>query len=305
MPKKISIIDKRKWLEDYESGKAESAIASKYKRDTRTVKKALEDARRERDAMFARAELMKEALRSHQDALKEELNRVVKNLESPRDDFAPLSWYEGDNSIYKAFVRVENLSFTAGVVKEAGRPIAASVTVIDLLRQHLKSDKVWKLLVQWEKVHTAHIADRVDLQRKMVCLLEQKTGYKLVDKPDIASPFIYSYTTGPILYKAILGLALGSRIKSEIENDIVADAKAGVVKYQGSILASAPGNEKKCRNKLLVVYKELLKSPELEQVASSYKNQNEWAVKVKQAANEIMLLGFIPGQCRVCKRLGM
>ena len=41
--KHISIIDKRKWLEQYESGKPEFKIAKSTKRDVRTIKKAIED----------------------------------------------------------------------------------------------------------------------------------------------------------------------------------------------------------------------------------------------------------------------
>jgi len=37
MPKKFSIADKRKWLDEYESGKSEVHIAKKNKCDARTV----------------------------------------------------------------------------------------------------------------------------------------------------------------------------------------------------------------------------------------------------------------------------
>jgi hypothetical protein len=86
---------------------------------------------------------------------------------------------------------------------------------------------------------------------------------------------------------------------------MVVDTQAGAVKYHNSILAEALGNEEKCRYNILLAYKELLKSPEFEQIISSYRQLNEWSIKAKLAADEIVLLGYIPGQCHVCKCLGM
>lgn len=304
MAKKISIVEKRMWLEEYERGKSEAAIVSREHRDTRTVNKALDDARRERDARFARAELMKEALRGHQDALREELNRIVNNLGTSPGDFAPLSWHEGDNSIL-AVVSREKSGYGAGLASGVGRPSEAAITVRDLLRQHLKNDKLWKLLLQWERAYASHIADRIALQKKLVSLLEKKTGYRLVDKAGRPGPFLYSYTAGPALYEASLASALGFRDSSDLEEDIVVDAQAGAVKYRGSILAQAPGKEENCRNGILIAYRGLLESAELQRIVDSHEQLDSWAVRARQATDEVALLGYIPGQCRVCKRLGM
>ena len=53
MTKKVSIAEKRKWLEEYESGKPVIGIANQNQCGTRAVQNALEDARRERDARNA------------------------------------------------------------------------------------------------------------------------------------------------------------------------------------------------------------------------------------------------------------
>ncbi len=77
MPKKISIQEKRDWLVEYENGKPIKDIAGDAKRDTRTINGALDDARRDRDARFARAELMKDALYKHQDLLRDGLKTII------------------------------------------------------------------------------------------------------------------------------------------------------------------------------------------------------------------------------------
>ena len=306
MPRKISIIEKGEWLKEYESGKSELDIASSKKRDTRTVKKALDDARRDRDARYARSELMKEALRSHQDALKRELTGLIKGLESHRDDFAPLSWNRGVKSIFTWDGRVEDLGYSPGisVCKHNGNVRAAS-TAVDLLRQHLKDDKIRKTLVQWEKAYIAHIAARVSLQRKVIAMLRKKTGYEVFDRPPETPPYLFSYTAGSILYKDIIGLALDLRTRSDLEKGTVIDSRDGTVIYHNSILAKAPGNERSCRDRILEAYRELIKSNEYKQVESSYKELDKLATKAKTVVEDIVLLGYIPGQCRICRRLGM
>jgi hypothetical protein len=48
MPKKFSVTDKNKWLEEYENGKPEASIASGSSCDLRTVRRGIEEARRQR-----------------------------------------------------------------------------------------------------------------------------------------------------------------------------------------------------------------------------------------------------------------
>ena len=306
MPKKISIIDKREWLEEYESGKSEFEIAKIMKRDTRTVKKALEDARRDRDARYAHSELMKEALRNHQDALNKELTGLIKSLESHRDDFAPLSWNQGAKSVFTWAGRVEDLGYVPGVsAGRRGSTLRMASTAVDLLRQHFKNDKISSMLFQWEKAYITHIAARVSLQNKVISVLEQKTGYEVFDRPPEPPPYLVSYTAGSILYQDIIGLALGLHAKSDLEKGIVADIQDGTVKYQYSILAKAPGNEISCRDHIVEAYRELIKSEEYGLVKSSFQELDKMAIKARQAVEDIVLLGYIPGQCRVCRRLGM
>lgn len=305
MPKKISIQQKRDWLDSYENGKSIDAIRETSKRGMRTIKKALDDARIDRDARFARAELIKATLYKHQARLEEGLNRIVKSLDMPRIDFAPLSWNEGENSIFTWTANVRELTGVSGISLKKGRPLSSAITVDDMLRQHFRNDKTWKLLVQWEKSYLTHMTDRLALQQKLIALLKQKTGYSIIDRKQASPPFLYSYTSGPILYEAVLESALTTGQKYALEHDIVANTQSGAVKYRNSILAEAPGNEEKCCDDILDVYRALLNSSGLTQVRSSYGGLLEDATKAKRAVDEITFLEYIPGQCSVCKRLGM
>ena len=305
MPKKISIQQKRDWLVEYENGKSTKDIVKDAKRDTRTINKALDDARRDRDARFARAELMKDALYKHQDLLRDGIHRIIRNLELPTNDYAPLSWHEGEKSIFKITWNLKELTGVHGISSKKGRPWASSVLTDDLLRQHFHSDKTWKLLVQWEKAYLEHINDRLTLQEKLVSLVEQKTGYHLVDREKDESSYVYSYTTGPILYEAAIESTLQMGSKHNLEADVKVDPNSGEVRYRHSSLAKAPGDEGRCRKNILTAYNELLQSTAMEHVVTSYTSLLEVSTKARQTIEEINLLGYIPGSCNVCRRLGM
>ena len=303
---KFSIAYKRTMLTEFEAGKPAIAFVTQHSCDIRTIQKALDDARRERDAMHARSELMKEALFNHQKRIEDEMKRIVTILEVPEVRFAPLSWYEGDNSIFTTIGQAEDKGSTLGLTKSPGRPSSASTTATDLLRQHLKSDPLWKLLVQNDKAHAGHVSRRIDLQRRVVYLLEKKTGYKMSLKSLSNLPFLYSYTAGPAVYESCLRVTLEGKEKEEFENELIADTRAGAVKFRNTILVEDPGNEENCRLNILNAYHELLESPQLlDEVKKSHENLSECYAKVKQAYEEIILLGYIPGSCSSCRRLGM
>ena len=305
MHKKFSIEDKRNLLKEYETGKPANAFVNEYKCDIRTVHKALDDARRERDAALARSELMKEALRNHQKRLEDEMKSIITSLEVPELPYTLLSWYEGDNSIFIVVGKTGDKISTLGLTKKPGRPSSSNTTATDLLRQHLKSDPLWKLLVQNDKAHAEHISHRITLQRNVVYLLEKETGYKMSSRPNSNIPFLYSYTSGPAVYESCLRVVLDNQEKGQFENELIVDTQTGAVKYRNSILLEDPGNEEICRLNILKAYHELLESPQLIEVKQSHEILTDCCIKVKQVAEEIYLLGYIPGSCSSCRKLGM
>ena len=131
---------------------------------------------------------------------------ILREIENSPDDFAPLSWHRGYNFVLsKKEARQEDKN--SRFAKRGRRSAQEAVTVLDLLRQHLRSDKskLWMWLAQWEKAHDAYLADRKSLQRKTVAILENRTGYKVVDNKEQATPpFLYSHVAGPWLYGSAL-----------------------------------------------------------------------------------------------------
>jgi hypothetical protein len=305
MPKKFSITDKNKWLEDYESGRSEFSIASDSRCDLRTVRRGIEEARRGRDAQAARIDLLKRAVLKHQESLMNKLEEFLSTLTMPPHDWAVLSWVENGQFILSE----SDLDMDDVVEDEMSDGLKKSDVqadmVEDMLRQHLRGDKLWKILARREKAYSLHRLARIALQYKVVGLLEEKTGYKLEARGDVPPPFLYAYTTGDLLYRMTLADAFGDSKNDTWQDEIVADTSAGCVKYRNMILAEVPGKADKCRKNLLDAFRKMQLLAEVTRVVDTYKELEESTFKAKQAVEEIRLLGLVPGVCKTCRRLGM
>jgi hypothetical protein len=298
MPKKFLDTDKRKWFELYEAGKTEIQIAKEYARcDLRTVRRGIEEARRKQDVVFARRELVKDALRKHQESLLQELDNILNELSLPTEDYVVLPWSHGGDSI---LIESETPASTLATAQRS-----EDRTVRGLLREHLRNDRLWKALALWEKARAAHLNSRIILQRKTVVAIQGKTGYKLVDRNDIPRPFLYSYTTGDLFFRATLYQAFGSHKDIDLEREITVNTVSGDVRYSSLVLAEAPGKEEEVKTNLINAFRELKGSPEAVSVVDTYKTLEEAGMRVRKVIQQIKLLGLIPGQCEICRRLGM
>jgi hypothetical protein len=300
MPRKFDDAKKKEWLELYDKGKSEKWIAGQAGCDVRTVKNAINEARLKRDVTVARIELVKDALHNHQEGLLEEVDRIKASLVVPERDFAVLSWDRGKNSV---------LNDTGEQIKlEDGE----DSTMHRLLKEHLRRDKLWRVLTQWKKARANHLAAKLEFQRKAVTLLEEKTGYKLAGD-DATSPYVCSYTAGHVIYKNAIDLAFAAPEKraqkdiiEKMEAAITVNTNNGDVIFQaGSILAVAPGNEQATRQHLLDALKNLGRSPQAKAVVDTYHALEQITAKARQVVEDTRLLGLVPGQCEICRRLGV
>ncbi|MFO7996494.1 MAG: hypothetical protein R6U93_05065 [Dehalococcoidia bacterium] len=300
MPRKFDDAKKKEWLELYDEGKSEKWIAKRAGCDVRTVKNAINEARLKRDVVVARIELVKDALQKHQEGLLEELDQIKGSLVVPEREFAVLSWTRGENSIF------------SGPDEQVKLKSCEDSAMRRLLKQHLKNDKLWRVLTQWEKARINHLVAKLALQRKTVTLLEEKTNYNLIDG-DGPLPFMCSYTAGHVIYKNAIDMAFAAPdenaqkgIIERMEAATTVNTNNGDVVFgSGSILAVAPGSERATRQHLLDALRDLGESPEAKAVVETYQALEQITTKARQVVEDIRLLGLVLGQCAICRRLGM
>lgn len=306
MPKRFSEMEKRKWLELYETGKSEKWIVRERAHcDPRTVKRGIEEARRRRDANTARVDLVKDALRRHHDNLLDELQNILSSLTMPPVDFTVLSWHHDSDSIFAVDDKTKEMNQKESTITVTEKVIIDRSAKRDLLKEHLKDDRMWKILAQFKRDYDENAQARVTLQRKIVNIVEKQTGYKFDDGNKLSTNFIYSYTTGDLFFKSILQKAFGVRLTVNLENDIYADVSRGTVQYHRSTLAEVVGNEEGCKKNLLIALRKLQHPKEVSPVIETHKALAESNEKAKQAVELLLLLNFVPGQCQVCRRLGI
>jgi len=309
MPKKIPIIEKREWLHDYEEGKSEAAIASRRRRDIRVIKKGIEEARRERVANLARADLVKEALRSHNEKLLNIIREILPALKPPAST-QPVPWkwqistssipIEGGKAEYEYWEQPKVFTIALDVESKAEW---------EFFQEHIKTDRLWKLINQWKKVLASHLESRMVMKRSLEKLLENEgeedqPKYVLVDKP-VDGAFIYSHSIDSLFQPAIQRM-LGLANTGDLEDNIVADTNNGDIRYGGTALAHAPGEKQKYREHILDSVNKLLQMhTEVRNIINTHKATEDLSTKAKRAAEEIYIMGLVPGQCRICRRLGM
>jgi len=302
MPKKIPLTEIRQWLENYEQGIPEAQIAKDAKRDVKTVKRGIERAHRERDATAARAELLKEALQKHQNQLLDVIDNVLSALVVPGPDLALNRQRDGSLAPIQLSRATISYDPQKGLVLKLHDENTAQW---ELLKEHLRHDRLWRMVDRWKEAMIAHIQARTDLKRKTAYTLENTTGYRLVKTP-VDPPFLYEDNAVNLLYETALKRALGVQDDVNLEEDIIVDTNSGQVRYHiGLILAEAPGEEEQCKTKILNAFSTIQEAGEIVKVASTHRSLVEPTAKARRAVEEISLLGLVPGYCRVCRRLGI
>lgn len=305
MARKFSSVERNKWLQEYEDGRPEASIAGDAGCDVRTVKKGIDEARRERDARVARIELLKDAMSKHHETLLRRLGEISASLQLPPWDWTVLSWHENGESVFsERSIDIEDKLQVESRKDHRSSDIQGE-KIDHMLRQHLKNDKLWKSLARREQVHASHRLARVELQQKVVDILERETGCSLESDSAVLPPYLCSYTTGDLFYKMTLRLAFGDYKNDAWQDEIIVDPGVCYVKYRNSILAEVPKRADGCREKLLCAFQKMRSLPEIKQVVTTYQELEESTFQAKQAIEEIRLSGLVPGQCKVCRRLGM
>lgn len=289
MSRKISLVEKRQWLQEYESGLSEHSLHKKYKKDIRTIKTGLDNARVDRDYSAAKIEMMKETLIKHQGRLIERLHGYQSSVKVPEIDYEVLSWYQGDKSVFS----------NESSISQTGE---SNDLVDDMLQQHLKGDKVWKLIEEWRETYRVNIAAREGLQLEIFKRLK-RIGYPVVSANDNPKPFLYVNTIGPLFYKWAVVKAFSPQKAANPDQEIAIDNHLPGVMYRGNTLVEAPNNLEETKRTLIKVFRKITQLPEVKAIVETQEALEKITNKTQRAIEEILLIDYIAGDCNVCRRL--
>lgn len=301
MSRKISLKDKKEWLAMFEQGKTETQIAREKKRDPRTITKGIEEAIKNRRLTHAEDDLLRDALREHQEQLKGVLEGIHTLF-----TLLPYALELGENEDGNLIP----IQLPGALVK----PLSEDRLVVEitnegdlkweLLQEHLRQDHLWQSISQWRITVMDYVRSIVQFKRIIKNRLEEAIGCRLVIQPDpeVAE---YLFPEGiDLIFEVKMKEILNPPDKTYLEDNVFAgDDKmlrngAGGTRY---LYCEKPAQFK---DKLIEVLVSLSSLPEVNKMRDIYKRLNEISQKAKREVEEIQLLNLVQGRCRVCRRLG-
>jgi hypothetical protein len=181
----------------------------------------------------------------------------------------------------------------------------------ELLNEHLRStDPLKKTFSSWKKSLASHIQARIDFKRKLAAALIRETGLKILERPSVElkdinseAPFIDPYAVD-VLTQELLSRLINPHEAIDFP-DIITIADDGRIRYSNApLMAYTPQYPDKCKAGILRVIYQRDISHDMGLI-DTYRTMEEATGKAKRAVQELLLLGLVPGRCRICRRLGM
>ena len=287
MSKKISIQEKKKWLDMYEQGKTEVQVAREMRRDPRTIVKGIEEASKDRRLASAEAEMLRNALFKHQDQLTGILKNIATMLVMPPDNLEMREEREGF---------LAPISLSGALLKHPSEEqMTLEVHIEDkleweLLKEHLRQDKLWEYIKQWRKAMIDHALARWQFKQAVKLELVRDTDLKFLNYKDSKQSDNLLRELVDLLYDVTTHRFLGIQNATDV-GDVI-DTK----------LASYD-NTAESRQKIVSVFNSLPGTIQAYKVKSTHEELARVTRLAKRQVDEIMLLGMITGKCRVCRRL--
>jgi hypothetical protein len=176
-----------------------------------------------------------------------------------------------------------------------------------LLREHLKGERLWGKVEKWKKAILGHVKARIALRLKARALLESGTDYKAIDviNDTISENYLYSAAV-ELFYRMAMEEALQIPNIEVFDRDLIVIAEPYIKYTKGDKpLAHYANSPEQFRSSIISSYDRLIKYTKVSRIKEDYENLCDITKKTKDYIEEIILLGIIPGHCRVCQRLGL
>lgn len=175
------------------------------------------------------------------------INRVLSALALPASDLELRR--ERDGGLAPIPLPAARISYdpSKGLILELSDE---NTTLWELLREHLRRDRLWTILNKWKKAMIAHVQARLALERETRLLLQSETKFEVTEgsASDGEQGFIFPITVS-LFYGVTLNRALGIPDKTNPEERIIAAADGYVLHRQGgSQLAYCLGRQETQNN---------------------------------------------------------
>jgi hypothetical protein len=144
--------------------------------------------------------------------------------------------------------------------------------------------------------------------REKITLELPKLKYSLFNggrAPD-SKTYIYARHAGDFIYRLALHKLLRvNELGKQMDHIIIDENGTLSSSAEGFNLARAPGQSEECKKQILSMIDAKELKIEIDRVKTSYLELVALTDKAKNEAEEKLLVGLIPGHCRICHKLGV
>lgn len=304
MPKnaKIPTIVRREWLLKYELGAPIIQIAREAGRDVRTIKKYIELAQKEADLRASRQNLLTKALDTHNDKMLRVVENIVQALEVP-DSKVELRRSEKDEWL--------DIPLNASTGKQTPEGLRIVLhdedsVIWELLGEHLGTGSPLGHLPMWKMA----MVEYLEVLRHFILQIEDtlviRTGLEIIkEKRDLPGKPTLFTALPEMVFPIFVNRITGARDETNPEHNLKRD-KDGYISLHGSGTHLAWDNDENSPiithiEKVLV---EIGQSQEIKNLMSQYTETRQITKKIRDDFEEIKMIEYVAGTCRVCDRLG-
>lgn len=294
MPKNVSKSIKVAWFEKFEGGESIAKLARDNKRDPRTVQRAVEEIRLQRQTYQAQTELLKEALKQHQNDLFEVLGDAIALL-------GPLPF---SLELHHAGVAPPSpLKFGGWTAQFNGhRYVELDLEVeeeyaFELLKEHLGRDRAFVLLKRWKQTVLDELNAQLDLRNVLEQIIVEEL--KLTIGQDVRLPGMIRPSTLSQLFSSSISHLYDENSKPE---PVLVSGQEGEFFLGGSTGGRLPSDSHDLLERIQSLPKRLSEEPQAKGLRKSHEACNQAAKSAKQSFREIQAAHFVPNSCPACRR---
>ena len=303
--KRIFPDERRRWLDKYEGGKSQSALAKETGRNIRTITTHVQRASDERERAMARTDLYRQAFTKHNKDLLAALEGARQSLVVPHAELLTvLVHFPWD----KAYMLPAGLEFQDGVLSLASvRSDEDQIRILELAREHLRRDKeLWNGLDEWWSMLKEYADECFELGRRVGAKASEKLAVELTSREGSATGLEEGLHEGFVSWPCRLSIeaASGKVTNDHIDKLQLTDSQ---LRYGGDTIATLSSPEKRdaARAYFLELITTLPQDPSVRKVARLKRQLDSDARRLRRLIGDALLMGFVPGRCSVCKRVGL
>jgi hypothetical protein len=296
MPRNVPYEQKEAWYEEHQRGATVGRLARTHKKDPRTIQRGIEEVGQRRLGADVRSDLLRDALKRHQEDMLDLVDRVVASMRT-----TPIhidSIHQGSTpSAIAGLVGVKGVA-SDGVYGKVTLD-AEKELLWELLGAHIGRDKAYRHLARWKAALSDELNSRVALRSHVVSRLIEEAGVEM-DRDAGRSNTVSALGVHEIS-KAVVSRALGEipPYPFSVSSD------HGEVAINGGLGGRLEEGNEAALKSISALPRTIQGDEPTSKLRSCREALTAEADRARRSFEEISVAHYIPGTCLSCRKFGV